>query len=87
MITANDLIRNEDLEYAISIRRELHRNPELGFDLPKTVALVKRELEKIGMCLVFIAISSHKKASVCNRRQRPSCTHQALFGEIVVSLS
>lgn len=49
MITAKDLIGNEDLEYAVSIRRELHRNPELGFDLPQTVALVKRELEKMGI--------------------------------------
>lgn len=30
------------------IRRELHRNPEIGFDLPATKALVKKELEEMG---------------------------------------
>ena len=30
--------------YARSIRRELHEYPEIGFDLPKTIAVVKREL-------------------------------------------
>ena len=30
--------------YAISLRRELHQYPEIGFDLPRTLALVRREL-------------------------------------------
>ena len=30
------------------IRRELHKNPEIGFDLPVTKALVKKELEEMG---------------------------------------
>ena len=38
-----------DKDYIISIRRELHEYPEIGFDLPKTVALVKRELEAMGI--------------------------------------
>ena len=38
-----------DKEYIIAIRRELHRNPEIGFDLDDTVALVKRELESLGV--------------------------------------
>lgn len=37
------------LSYAIALRRELHANPEIGFDLPKTLALVRRELEDIGI--------------------------------------
>ena len=48
-MTALDLITNEDLAYAVSIRREIHRHPELGFDLPNTVSIVKRELTKIGV--------------------------------------
>lgn len=35
--------------YAQEIRRELHEFPEIGFDLPKTLALVRRELDKIGI--------------------------------------
>lgn len=31
-----------------AIRRELHRHPEIGFDLPYTKAYVKAELEKLG---------------------------------------
>ncbi len=37
------------LNYATEIRRELHTYPEIGFDLPKTLALVRRELEKMGV--------------------------------------
>jgi len=38
-----------DKEYIVAIRRELHMYPEIGFDLPRTIALVKRELDKIGV--------------------------------------
>jgi len=38
-----------DKDYIISLRRELHMYPEVGFDLPRTIALVKRELDKIGI--------------------------------------
>lgn len=43
------LSRAKELEsYAIGIRRRIHENPELGFELPKTVTLVKEELESFG---------------------------------------
>ncbi|MEA5059860.1 MAG: M20 family metallopeptidase [Candidatus Pelethousia sp.] len=38
-----------DEQYIINIRRELHRHPELGFELPRTIALVKRELDAMGI--------------------------------------
>ena len=38
-----------DNEYIKALQHELHRIPELGFDLPRTVAVVKRELDKIGI--------------------------------------
>ncbi len=38
-----------DNDYIVKIRHEIHRFPELGFDLPRTVALVKRELDEIGI--------------------------------------
>lgn len=43
------MISQELLNYAIDIRREIHRHPETGFDLPVTAALVKRELDKMGI--------------------------------------
>lgn len=36
-------------EYAQKIRRSLHANPEIGFDVKKTVALLKSELEQMGV--------------------------------------
>ena len=35
--------------YAVALRRELHQYPEIGFDLPRTLALVRRELEEMGI--------------------------------------
>lgn len=33
----------------IELRRELHRHPEIAFDLPNTLAVVRRELDRIGI--------------------------------------
>jgi len=35
--------------YAKSLREEIHMYPELGFDLPKTLAVVHRELDAMGL--------------------------------------
>ena len=35
--------------YAQKLRRELHQYPEIGYELPKTIAVVKRELDFIGL--------------------------------------
>lgn len=40
---------NIDKDYIINIRREIHQYPEVDFELPKTIALVKRELDKMGI--------------------------------------
>ena len=46
---ARVLVTEDDLQYLIKTRREIHRYPELGFELPKTVALVRRELTASGI--------------------------------------
>jgi len=38
-----------DKDYIISLRREIHKHPEVGFDLPNTIAIVKRELDSMGI--------------------------------------
>jgi len=38
-----------DLEYIREIRRRLHMCPEIGFELPETTAIVKAELDKMGI--------------------------------------
>ena len=38
-----------DKDYIINIRRQLHQIPEIGYDLPKTLALIRRELDAIGL--------------------------------------
>ena len=38
-----------DLSYIVSLRREFHAIPEVGFDLPKTLAVVRRELTALGI--------------------------------------
>ncbi len=37
------------LSYVTEMRRELHQYPEIGFDLPRTLALVRRELSRMGI--------------------------------------
>lgn len=38
-----------DGSYILAIRRELHTYPELAFDLPETLALIRRELDSMGI--------------------------------------
>lgn len=38
-----------DKNYIINARQELHQIPEIGFDLPKTLAYVRCQLEAIGL--------------------------------------
>lgn len=40
---------DEIYAYIVSIRRELHTYPEVGFELPNTVATVCRELDRMGI--------------------------------------
>ncbi|MBE6568463.1 MAG: amidohydrolase [Ruminococcaceae bacterium] len=39
---------NELFDYAVRLRRDIHEYPEIGFDLPRTTALVTEELKKMG---------------------------------------
>lgn len=45
----NNQEAKELLEYAIKVRREIHRHPEIGFDLTNTVKIVSRELDAMGI--------------------------------------
>lgn len=36
-------------DYARTLRHQLHRFPEIGYDLPKTLALIRRELDAMGI--------------------------------------
>ncbi|PKM62454.1 MAG: hypothetical protein CVU97_05205 [Firmicutes bacterium HGW-Firmicutes-21] len=36
-------------EYAVEIRRKLHKHPEIGFELPVTLQLVRTELDNMGV--------------------------------------
>ena len=42
-------VRNEHLDKVISVRREIHKNPELGFEEFKTSNLIKKSLESMGI--------------------------------------
>lgn len=61
--------------YAKEIRRELHKYPEIGFDLSKTLALVRRELdnmdipytEKYGKSSIVATINAGKPFTIALR--------------------
>ena len=40
---------NDIFSYSLSIRRKLHMYPEVGFELPKTVAIIGEELHRLGI--------------------------------------
>ena len=44
-----ELLSLIDRDYIINIRRRLHEYPEIGFDLTRTLALVKSELDSMGI--------------------------------------
>lgn len=48
-VNAKDLVKPGDAEKIIGIRREIHRHPEMKFELDNTVSIVKRELEKLDI--------------------------------------
>ena len=39
----------EIFDDAVKVRRHLHENPEVGFELPKTTKLVKSKLDEFGI--------------------------------------
>lgn len=45
-------------DYLVEVRRKLHRVPEVGFELPKTRALIVEELEKIGVPYTLSKVDS-----------------------------
>ena len=46
---ATQFLTKQDAEYIISIRREIHRHPELGFDQDRTLAILERELQAMDI--------------------------------------
>ncbi len=55
-------------------RRTIHRNPEVGFDLPKTKALVKQALTEMGYAPQDCGRAGVLALAGESARARPSCS-------------
>lgn len=67
----------EDSEYILAMRRELHRWPELGYDLPRTTALVKGELDSMGISWTDTLCESSVVATLCPNLAAPAIAIRA----------
>lgn len=54
----------KEQEHIVEMRRELHKIPELGLDLPKTKAFVLKELDSLGVEYVCSKIDSSIVATI-----------------------
>ena len=63
------MLQNDTFEYMVQMRRQLHQYPEIGFDLPKTLALVKGQLEAMSIPYTEEFGKSSVVATI-----NPSCT-------------
>ena len=49
VLNFKEFVMFDYVKYAQQMRNELHQCPEIGFDLPKTTAIVRRELDAMGI--------------------------------------
>lgn len=61
------------LEDTIKIRREIHKHPEIGYELPKTFALVKAELSAYGVDEIICPGSCSAVGVIKGRRGAGKC--------------
>lgn len=48
-INSAEVLSRVNKDYILSLRHEIHEYPELAFDLPRTLAVVRRELNAMGI--------------------------------------
>jgi len=64
------LVPRTDLDALVTFRHELHRNPETGFDVPKTSELIARRLAEEGLS-VTTGIAGHGLVATLKRGNSP----------------
>jgi metal-dependent amidase/aminoacylase/carboxypeptidase family protein len=67
-----------DRDYILALRHELHRHPELAFDLPVTLALVRRELKELSIPFT----EQYGKSSLVAFINRTKKTFPSVFARI-----
>ena len=61
-----------DKDYILNLRHKIHKYPEIGFDLPKTVSVVKREPDKLGIEYTNMCGIDKKKVTATDERIKNS---------------
>ena len=70
-------VSRELFDYAVAVRRQLHMYPEVGFDLPRTVELVKKELTDMDIPFTERYGRSSVVAWIGNRENVPTLAIRA----------
>lgn len=71
--------------YAVDMFRQLHMYPEIGFELPKTAALVAKELESMGISCTDRYGKCSVVAQIGNREDVPTLAIRADMDALPVS--
>ena len=73
-------------DYATQLRHELHQCPEIGYDLPQTLAIIRRELEANGIAYTVDEFGKSSIVATINPGKAVTIGLRASYGDEYIAL-